>query len=374
MLSNAAYPTLWDRRGYPRLVELAALSGTVVHRSVETIVKAFHRAQCSSIADPRAVEVLRNLGGYSSIVGETMAAELDALRPNPRMAPRVEMLETAARLKAPEMRSRVQVLISRLRLQPSADAPVLQGDPDEGDETKTERHRPPLRSGSYPEVELVAAELRLRGIADLITVTPSGCSITDYKTGIADAGHAEQIRDYALLWTLDRERNPRQVPVDSLTISYVSRDEAVTPPSALQLSGLAADLTSRVSAADEAVEHRPPEARPDPSHCSFCSVRQLCETYWKESIDAVTLPDGSFGDVELEVQSRHSGRGWRARSTQTGKAVLLRVQDEGISFRPGALIRVLRVSISVDPESDVPIVAMTKGSEVYHLASDAESR
>src|SRR2546421_119045 len=61
MLSNATYPDLWSRRGYPRLIDVSPFCGTVVHRAVERIVKALHVAECSSVADPKAVNVLREL-------------------------------------------------------------------------------------------------------------------------------------------------------------------------------------------------------------------------------------------------------------------------------------------------------------------------
>jgi hypothetical protein len=294
------------------------------------------------------------------------------------MAPRIEMLETAARLKAPEMRSRVQLLISRLRLEPSLDSPKPHSEAPPSDGAagvaSSDPHtRSALGRGSHPEVELIASELRLRGIADLVTVTEAGCSITDYKTGEVDDGHVEQLRDYALLWTLDHDRNPTRLPIDGLTISYVSHAETVAPPSAAERTRLAAELTNRVEAADRAVERRPPEARPDSEVCPFCSVRHMCEVYWRESADALTLLDGSFGDVELRIHSRHSGRAWNASSTRTNTDVLLRVQNEAIEFAPNSSVRILRVSISIDPASDVRVATMTKGSEVYLLGADTES-
>jgi hypothetical protein len=369
MLSYASYPALWDGRGYPTLVDVTPLCGTVVHRSVERIVRALHVARCSSVADPRAVDVLRELGGYSSIVAAAITSEVEDLDRNPRMAARRQNVEAAVRLRAPELRSRVQVLTSRLRLEPSLDPATPSPVPAATNRSAPVEagHRAPLGIGSYPEVSLEVERPRFGGIADLVTVTDSGCAITDYKTGKADVGHIEQIRDYALLWTRDRERNPRQLPVTDLTISYVSHEEKVVPPTDSELSALAQELENRVKAADDAVEERPPQANPDAEVCPFCSVRQLCETYWSELVATRDLHDESFGDVELEIASRHSVRSWTASTTHSEQNVMLRVQDESLKFQRGERVRLLRTSTSIDAESELPIVTMSKGSELYRI-------
>jgi hypothetical protein len=66
-LARATYPDLWDGRGYPRVPALAALFGDVVHDALDTIVRALVAADCQSVRSPGAVNVLRQLGGYTAV-------------------------------------------------------------------------------------------------------------------------------------------------------------------------------------------------------------------------------------------------------------------------------------------------------------------
>ena len=85
-LSNATYPGLWGGRGYPRRPSPAALTGRVIHRSAEAILRSLTDAGCKGLEDPTSAVVFRGLGGISGVVDSQLEAELHDLRPNRRPA------------------------------------------------------------------------------------------------------------------------------------------------------------------------------------------------------------------------------------------------------------------------------------------------
>src|SRR2546428_742158 len=128
---------------------------------------------------------------------------------------RLSFIRSALRLKRPELRQRVQLIVSRSKF--SLNGPVR-----EGDEVREQPDRTPV--GSFAEVELRPEAFSWTGRADLITVTPISCTIVDYKTGIPHESHPEQLRIYALLWFLDRTRNPSKMLATELIIAYSTHD------------------------------------------------------------------------------------------------------------------------------------------------------
>lgn len=190
MLSHADYGELWDGRGYPPRPALPALTGSVVHRCLELLLAALQARGCRSIADPRAVEAIRELGGFSELVASVTAEQLEALQQNPRAIDSRAVLAKQLAKELPHIRERVQMAISRAQLSPGARG---------GDARPHAAGGSGTTEGSHGELELRAEDLRLMGVADLVTVDGDGCTITDYKTGEPSEHHAEQVRLYALL-------------------------------------------------------------------------------------------------------------------------------------------------------------------------------
>ncbi len=197
-LSSASYPAVWDRSGYPQRPVVAALVGDVVHSALERVLRALHAEGCDSRVGTAAVSVLRQLGGYSVLVRDAIEEQLRRLESNPRMAPRVESLRALLKQRVPEIRQRVQSLVTRMPLGPSGPRP----------EGEAGGRRGPLGPGSYPEIELRARQLRFFGRVDLLSVQSDQVTLTDYRTGQPDSHHADQLRLYALLWQHDEELNP----------------------------------------------------------------------------------------------------------------------------------------------------------------------
>jgi len=134
--------------------------------------------------------VLKGFGGYSKLAERAIDARLGLLSENPRVAEWLDGLRITLVARLPEIRQRLQEIISRVRLLPTQ--AETNGPSDVG-------KRLPLNLGSHPEVTLQSAELRLLGRVDLITVTPEACEIVDYKTGVEVLHHHDQLRLYALL-------------------------------------------------------------------------------------------------------------------------------------------------------------------------------
>jgi hypothetical protein len=361
MLSRATYPEIWDRGGYPPMPILPALVGDVIHRALELILRSLHSHGCQSLVDPRAVETLKELGGYSKLIESVIDEQMEQLQGNPRAAPQLSALQTALAARVPDIRRRVQGIITRTKLEPSS-----------GDTHIAEvSHRLPLAPGSYPEVELRAPELRFAGRADLVTVTESGCNITDYKTGAQHDHHFDQLRTYALLWSQDSELNPRQLPTECLVVAYVTHETVVDGPGEAELNILAKQLKLRIDAADKQLRLRPPPARPSPTMCRLCGVRHLCEDYWEIVAPGKVLaasPDTvDFTDCEVVVESRNGPRSWIVRAEPGHEQALLRTDTESAGFGSGDRVRLLNLALGGDDDSGTATLTLTRASETFVL-------
>ncbi|GAD34405.1 DNA glycosylase [Microbacterium sp. TS-1] len=191
-LARADYPELWAQRGYPRVPNLAAMKGDVVHGALQVIVTALVTAGCVSPRSADAVTVLRDLGGYTAVAQCTLDEQLGRLDGNPRIsADRREQVGRALSDWLPEAREQIQSYLNRMTLRPRP-APV-------GAQTELPAKRYPIRGGTYSERELVAAHLRVKGRVDVLSVDADGAEITDTKTGAEDPTRLDQLRLYAVV-------------------------------------------------------------------------------------------------------------------------------------------------------------------------------
>ena len=326
-LSAGHYPDLWNGRGYPPRVQLGALSGTVVHLALEVITRALVRAGCPSLHDPTVLQVMRDLGGYTKVVNDCIDRALSRLASSPRAQRVLEFAARSLRARVPELRTRAQTMLCRVRL---SRVPARHADGN------TPRARGPLTMGAFPEIELRAEEIGWKGKADLIALSSDACEITDFKTGAPDEGHGFQIQVYALLWSRDAELNPDRRRADRLLLAYDGGVIEIAAPTESELDELEILLRARRDAAHEAVSHHPPEARPDPKNCRYCGVRQLCDEYWTAETQRRMVQEGEdrrFGDVEVTVTGRHGPSSWDARvelsrDIPTGKSAVIRTSGD----------------------------------------------
>lgn len=222
MLGHASYPDLWTGSGYPQQPSPSALFGDVVHDSLERIIAALVAAGCSSSNSVEAASVLRELGGYSAVATEALAARLSKLDGNPRLdAERWSRLQQYLENRVPEARTEIQGYLQRMELVPQPAAAAGSAGPP---------GRRPIGVGSHPEVALCADRLRVKGRVDLLTLSAERADIVDHKTGAQDPSHLDQVRFYAMLWDQDDIANDARTPLRSLTASYPTNDVRIGHP------------------------------------------------------------------------------------------------------------------------------------------------
>lgn len=369
-LSAAEYPEVWKGRGYPPKLRVAALAGSVVHLALERITKRLTLAGVPSPSDPRAPQVLKELGGFSKVVGECVEDILKRYVENPRAEKVIEGARQTLRSQVETLRARVQSMLRNRRLPQGVLSAATSSMPTSGGLPP----RLPLGKGTYPEVEVRAKDIGWKGKIDLLVLDDDACEITDFKTGEPDEAHKFQVRAYAVMWGLDGELNPSKRLVDRLVLAYAARDVTVPAPSSAEIDVLGRDLAARRKTAHEALSARPPEARPSKDSCRYCGVRQLCDPYWASDTLGVS-ENGRFGDVELRIKGPRGATrtNWdavvvHARDSRPETPALLRLarQDD---FAPGTLVRVLDGGLSRDAEdkAETLIVSLGFNSEVYRV-------
>ena len=373
-LRNAAYPDIWTGYGYPPNLNAPSLSGTVVHLAVEKTTRALAAEGCTSVRDASATRVIRSLGGFTSIIETSIENTLQRYSTNPRIQDLLDLALSRLRSKIPEMRTQVQHLVGRVRLTHK---------PTGGASHSGKPHEPHvgqagLPPGTYSEVLVRAPTLKWKGYIDLLTLSDQDYEILDFKTGQPKDQDYFQMRVYALLWFRDTNNNQTGRLANSLRIVYPQKDVDLEAPSVEELEGIEQDLIKRTSAARTSLSKYPPDARPSPEHCRICSVRHLCDEYWKtETQDSFREDDtheSDFVDIQLEVINRRTPKLLEASVEVSGdlKAsdhVLLRTSLEHAEVQVGDHIRVLNTRlVREDQNTGRSILTMSPYSELFIVA------
>jgi hypothetical protein len=378
-LSSAFYPEIWKKPGYPQKVYKATLAGQVLHLAIEKISKALTEAGYASGQDALFVEVMRKLGGFTQVIVECIDSVVDQLADNPRVGYSSRTLSNWLRDQSPAFRERVQILASRLRVQPKTAA----------DQTRKERsgERSPLDKGSYSEVEIRAESIGWIGIADLITLSDNGCEIVDFKTGEPKPEHSFQLLVYSLLWCRDRKLNPTKSSTTRLTLYYPDGEVGVKTISDSEMSDFESDLLKRAKAAVDSVKRLPPEARPSVQNCRFCGVRQLCDEYWQPATQQLLFQgDAESGepsaqslvDIEVNIVEQRGPSSWDAivmscGALHPGANVMLRLSESDIIrqtlFKRREQVRILDAYWMEKPKSSThtPLIGLSSLTEIFLL-------
>lgn len=376
-LARATYPDLWADRGYPRVPVLAALFGDVVHDALDTIVKALVAADCQAVQSPEAVEVLRQLGGYTTVIEHAADARLASLPGNPRVSDDLrQQIQRALRTRVADARVQVQAYISNTIIVPATKAngagtPAPRRAPDAAASTR----RVAINTGSHAEVQLTVPQLRLTGRIDLLRVTPAGAHITDYKTGAESPGHAEQLQLYALLWDLDRGANPGRLPVTGLTAAYPGRNVAIPVPDESALRDHEKQLTAAMQEADAELAAAAPRAVPSAENCAHCDVRHLCDAYWSSvAPDPAELPDQAWFDCQGVVGTANGPRSWWLHLDGTGQRdLIVQASPTGPELHPGRRVRILGLRMDADSESGSVAASAGAATEVFTMTASSQA-
>lgn len=377
-LSSADYPNVWKRHGYPRAPQPAALEGTIVHLALQKILRALVERQCSSLLDESAIATFRELGGYTAILMHSLDSALQPYEENPRATPVLEGIRRRLTGRIPELRARVQQLLSRIHHVSRAASSVPATRQAEG------QSRNQLLPGSHTEVELRAPELGWHGIVDLLTISVDSCEIRDFKTGTPKQEHEFQLRTYALLWNRDTVLNPSRRLADKLVLSYEQCDVQVPAPTADNLRLLEDEVRERTVAALASLGSDPAEARPSRENCAYCSVRHLCEEYWtwQAHNDSDTgSQEAVVRDLQIELSHQHGPKSWDAVvecgcGLKTGEPILLRTENLHFELHAGRRLRILNVHVVLPDEQSLQdkrlpiIVTMGGRTEAFLLLEE----
>jgi hypothetical protein len=382
-LSSADYPGIWGG-GYPPKPSSAALVGQILHGALEIITKALNRAGCCSIHDELFVSVLQELGGYTKVIEAQLDRQIVKLNNNPRAKLNAEFIISKLRTQIPELRGRVQMFVSKLKLQGGA------GDSPAKDKSAPVK-REPLPAGSHAEVELRVESLRWRGFVDFLNLGSDQCEIVDFKTGEAKTEHEFQVRVYNLLWARDVVLNPKARQVDRLSLLYANGELPVRPLTPTEISDLEIDLEARTRTALNDIRRDPPPAYPSVQNCNFCPVRHMCDSYWtavvQKQLRAQKLDDPATHslsksvDLEVLLTKRESLIDWHAQVTVSGELDthtqlyiqfhnnILPILDR---FEVGTRLRLIDVYYVPQSEegNSLPfVITLTRMSEVFIVGS-----
>jgi CRISPR/Cas system-associated exonuclease Cas4 (RecB family) len=322
-----------------------------------------------------AVQVLREMGGYSLVISRITEAALINLQDNPRLGRQREVLHAAVRTHAPLIREQVQVLVSRMTWE-AMDTSQRAMTPNLGSFSRT---RGALWPGLHFEAELKDATIKFRGIADSIEVGQIGCTITDFKTGTKSENHEFQLRVYALLWQKDSELNPTEKPATKLILSYPRADQSVPLPTESELVDLSKELKRRSEKVRAEIDNSSPKATLSIENCSRCQVRQLCTQYWtkdRQKASAVPTLDACFDDIEMVLGARRVETLWEAECSassviQQGSRILIRIPaSETVAqqrFISGQRVRLTDALVSARDADELPLVNITAATEFLFL-------
>ena len=310
-LHTSDYEDVWSKHGYPDRPNPYAVIGQIVHSSVQTIVGELARHKCSSVRDPRSIEVLKKLGGYSTVIALVSEKILTSFDGNPRFHGDRDQITSNVRTRMPQIREQVQVFLSRLHW--SLNPQFSEHGTDSGRPTSKTRVRLPLSKGIHSEVELRDPNLKWRGLADVIDLTDSECEISDLKTGAKSDSHKDQVMVYAVLWRGDPQLNPKGLLPTRLVLSYADGDEVLPTPTSQDLNRLASDLQIRTDQVRSELNLIPPEAKVTEENCKSCQVRLICNEYWNPVYrPKAALIQTSYDDIEVELLRQLGQTAWEA--------------------------------------------------------------
>jgi hypothetical protein len=271
------------------------------------------------------------VGGYSDLIAASIDSVTAGIEENPRGQEQISAWRHELNAELPSLRQRLQGMVSLLS-KFTFDQAATSHAPGNG-----------LPFGTYPEIWLESEALRVAGKVDLLVLDEAGAAILDYKSGESHAEHRGQVDVYAAVWAQDERRNPRGIPVRSLHLVYVDREEAWDGPNQAEIDRISLEIAGRVAVADEALKAQPPSARPSDANCQYCEVRQLCDAYWE--VDSAAGTTNRRADAEIRIVERLSGCGWRIESIKirpTGSSpTLLRTSDDRLAFRLGSVVRLI---------------------------------
>jgi len=374
-LRHSHYESIWSKRGYPDNPNIFGLIGQIVHLSIQRIVSALSNNRCTSIRDPESIRVLKELGGYSTVISSVTEAILKPFEGNPRFVRHNEQMALNLRTRMPQIREKLQVFLSRLhwtsRLQ------LIEPRTEAVGRTSDRWKRTPLSDGTYSEVELRDPNLKWRGLVDLLEVDGAACTITDIKTGEKSEAHKAQIMVYAILWRDDNELNPKASLPSQLVLSYPDADEVLPAPTSQDLDRLTHELRNRSNLVRMKIDTNLPEANVSEENCRGCQVRLICQEYWSPAKRPTSPPtQTNSDDIEVVLLKQLGQTTWEAECRVSSilkhsTKILIRFSSAdrliGEHFKCGIVVRLAGALLILRDAAEMPLLQITTATEPLFL-------
>jgi len=364
-LWNAIYPRIWTAHGYPKRPYIASLQGRVIHASVNEIIRFLRRCNCQSSTDPQIPSLLKEIGGYSSVIRRNILREREYFENNPRSVDYTEHVFNTLKNRVHEIREQVQTLITRVAFLGGNTMPWTGAE-------HTGLGTTALGIDSYSEVFIQYPEKRLRGITDLIVASASNCELIDLKTGLSHDWHVEQLWFYNLLWNYDRKVNPFKKEVSRMALYYQHGIVDIQVPTPVELAEFESRVLQRITLATAGLRQCLPYAKIDYKLCKYCGVRHLCDEYWRSWLQQkIDQPTNIMHDFELLIVEPRGSLSCKCEVIASnvlhdGTSVLLRLPRNIGEIERGQTIRVLDIFMSQSTEdSSTPILQAGVQSEFF---------
>jgi CRISPR/Cas system-associated exonuclease Cas4 (RecB family) len=379
-LKRSTYRQLWEGSGYPTRPNAAAVSGIVVHEAAEAIMKKFAQAGVTSLMQPAAMTILRELGGFTKVLDNALIEFFTGQANNPRFEQFREDLLRSLRLRLPQMRATLQALLVS-HVWPVSSSSIesprkMNNNPGQGKSTQ----RSPLWDGTFVEVDLQDPVAKWRGRIDIMDIDEHGCAITDLKSGVATDDHQEQLIVYAMLWREDFDRNPSRLPIQKLQIIYASGAVTVAVPSDPQMQAFRRGLIDATELVRSTLNATAVPANPSRENCRHCPVKLICQPYW-ESLPREASDDHLSSNQVTLIEAR-GDRAWLAKITassvlEANQKVVVRNYEGGKAFweemKPGLSVRLTDGVLSSFDESNIPVINLSMMSEAVFLNEPVNS-
>ena len=366
-LTNADYTADWcSDAGYPLKPNHAAIRGLVIHRVIETLVRA-SVTQPERELSARLVAVLRQLGGLSAVISKMLDDVLGSYYGNPRAKPLVNQYRQGTVALPPLVGARIQSTLRSLATLSVSSRQRRTTDNNQSQSSSNGR----LAPGVYPEVTLYSGH-RWFGKIDLLLINADVIRIEEIKSGKPKPEDEEQILVYAWLWWRDEARNPARTSASQLAIRYPDQTINIPAPSESELKAFETKLLERSSNELGSIERGVFTANPGIDTCRYCQVRQLCDRYWTE-IMPLARPDSATVDLDVVVVRIVTPRTWEVQISngspfESAEHILLKGNLPTLTVSAESLLRVID-AFPVQPteggRGEMRVVRIGNRSEVF---------
>jgi PD-(D/E)XK nuclease superfamily len=357
------------------------MMGSIVHAALEHFSVEFSRSETTKGIG--GLKEFRRRFPIREVVRQERKRFLEEARANPRA--QVAMLETNVSVDG--CISLFKDLVRRSYGEPAVESAVAV----QNDQRECEAPVAPPKAGAegygrgrdvpcpavLPEMELRVADPPVRGKIDLVVTASDGDTLIEYKTGEPRPEHRKQSELYSFLWwavtgRLARERQLLYPNQNVVILAGMSREE-------VEQEG--EELRERVVCARKEIASTLPDAHIEGERCRSCSVRQLCEEYWKAKETAASrwMRNGAvpakavmnsmeWRDLEVELaQTDQFAEGFvvRGKGEEGAKQIVCKVPPQ---FRTSSItsyksVRLLNVGLV--PNGDGMRVVWCSASEAF---------